>query len=338
MSKRYGRTEIDSTLSGIILDILEDKDKYLLDVDLESDGEDLEKFEKMAEDFYSVVKTRAPGRLKNLVLQQKSISTEGSLVSMLLNMLCRKIELYEKDLVIAEDIQRNLIPEKVPRIDGYDLAAYYHPCKQIGGDYYDFYQLNHERLYFVVGDVSGHGIPSSLIVSSMQAFIYSQIQEQKSLHALIQNLNSYLVNTLITGKFTTLFIGSLALGTGALNYINAGHNPPVLLKENGDHELLTKGGPLVGMIEDITYISGYTELQDGDMLAVLTDGVTEAMNEEEEEFGDDRFLEIVKRESHLPLLGIMLKIFNALRRHCNGVPYNDDITLLFIKKLKAESI
>jgi len=325
----------DSYLAEIIFRLLEDRKKYLLDVDFEENPAEKQLFDKLVGSFYEHYTKRI--KEKDFAYVPVEEYEKCNLVSMLFMLMQKKIELYERELVVAEDIQRNLIPDKVPKINGYDLAAYYHPCKHIGGDYYDFYQISHNRLYFVVGDVAGHGIPSSLIVSSMQAFIYSQIQEEKSLHALIGNLNEYLIKTLITGRYTTLFIGSLAVNTGALNYINAGHNPPIIVRKNGEIEKLTKGGPLVGMIDGISYISGYTELQDGDLLAIMTDGVVEAMNEKDEEFSEERFIEIVKNEFDKPLLGIMLKLFNELRKHCNGVPYADDITLLFLKKLMKEN-
>ncbi len=318
----------DKELSEIIMEILVHKDLFLKDPDLYESNEEKNNFASLAGDFEEYFVSNNNGSYKEDFLA----SGNNSLVSTLLQMMRKKLNLIERNMIVAEDIQRNLIPKKVPDVKNFDIAAYYHPSKHVGGDYYDFYQVNDDRLYFVVADVAGHGIPSSMIVSSMQAFVYSQIHEQKSLHALAHNLNQYLVKTMIPGKFVTLFIGSLSLVTGALNYINAGHNPPYIIRADKSVEELLPGGPIVGMLAEAAYTSGYTELKKGDILGIYTDGIVETMNDEEEEYGEDRFIEVIKNLSDRPLLGIMLKLFNDLRKFSNNSPYMDDITLLFLRK------
>ncbi|MFC1477502.1 PP2C family protein-serine/threonine phosphatase [candidate division KSB1 bacterium] len=327
----------DHDLAKILRHILSDPAKYALETDMYEESEDQRTLEKLAGDFEDYyLKLIREDDWKNKIAKEP-LNKSDNLVTLLFSMMRDKIDGFAKDLNIAETIQRNLIPEKVPVLDAYEFAAYYHPSHQVGGDYYDFYETEDDRLYFVLADVSGHGVPSSLVVASMQAFIFGQIIEQKSLHAMIKNLNHYLVNNTVSGKFVTLFIGCLEIKSGMLSYINAGHNPPFLLRKDGTVEELKNGGPLLGMFDDVSFTSGAVELKDDDILTVFTDGVTEAMNEEDDEFGEERFLEIVERDRRKPLLGIMLQLFKAIRLFCNGVPYGDDITLLLMRKKPQSS-
>ena len=317
---------------GIIQNILANKDTILHDPDLDEEPGHVHMFEELVGKFEQLDKRQFQSEEEQKAYETKRNAERNNLVSMLLETMRSKIELYEQELSIAERIQRKLIPEKPPDIPDYEIDAYYHPSKHIGGDYYDFHVTKDDRMYFVVADVSGHGIPSSLVVSSMQAYLYSQIEDQKSLNSMIKNLNRYLTTTMLAGKFVTLFVGCLELKSGIINYINAGHNPPYILRKSGESEQLTVGGPLLGMFDDVTFTSSYAHMRDGDILAAFTDGVIEAMNEEEEEFSEERLLGVVKENKDKPLRGIMLQVFKELRMFTNGQPYGDDVTLYFMRK------
>ncbi|MFC1564184.1 PP2C family protein-serine/threonine phosphatase [candidate division KSB1 bacterium] len=321
----------DRQLTEMIRSLLDNKEKILTDVDLFESDSEKKSFQKLVDDFEDYYR-KLHEQKNGTVTARKPVKGKKELITRLFCMMRDKIALVEKDLAVAEDIQRNLLPDRVPKIEGYDLAAYYHPSRQIGGDYYDFFPIGDNRLYFIIADVAGHGIPSSLVVSSMQAFIWSQIQEEKNLYSIVENLNKYLVKTMIGGKFVTLFLGGLQIKSGTLTYINAGHNPPYIIRESGKVEALGAGGPVVGMIDDASYISGYAVLDEGDILACYTDGIVESMNKNDTMFSERRFLKIIRTERKQHLIRIMLRLFNDLQRFCDGIPYGDDVTLLFMRK------
>ena len=187
-------------------------------------------------------------------------------------------------------------------------------------------------MYFLISDVSGKGLPSSLIVASMKAYIIAQIQEKKSIRKLIKNLNNYLKETLTPDKFVTMFIGILDPKNGYIKYINAGHNPPVVLKNKKEIIELNKGGTVLGMFEDISFKIGHIQLSSGDILTLYTDGVVEAFNSYEEMFSEKRLLDIIKKEHERPLKQIIVSIFKELKKFCGYFPAQDDITLLFIRR------
>ncbi len=311
--------------------IFENRERILQDPDLENCTDNLIIFEQLLNDFEKNDRRSGQSRESASKYSAERDDSRNNLLTMLLEMMKSKIELFEKELSIAEKIQQKLIPEKIPEIPGYDLHAYYHPSKHVGGDYYDFHLTENGKFYFLIADVSGHGIPSSLVVSSMQAYIYAQIEAQKSISSLIENLNKYLIQTLLTGKFVTMFLGILDLESGGIKYINAGHNPPFILRKNGESEELKDGGPILGFF-DVPFNSGGAKLDEGDILALYTDGVIEPMNKEDEEFGENRFLEVIHKNNNEPLIALTLRLFQKLREFCQGSPYQDDVTLLFIKK------
>lgn len=333
MRKKKQYYDGDKNLSEMIRCLLDNREKFLTDVDLFESKADRLSFQRLVDEFeeyYYKDKSAADLQKKT----SKIIKSRSDLITRLLCMMKDKIELIEKDMSVAEDIQRNLIPDQVPKIDGYDIAAYYHPSRQVGGDYYDFFPIGDNRLYFLIADVAGHGVPSSLVVSSMDAYIWGQIQEEKSLYFIVENLNKFFVKTMIGGKFVTLFLGGLQINTGTLTYINAGHNPPYIIRKNGKVDSLDPGGPVVGMINEAKYTTGYTDLGEGDILACYTDGIVEAMNKHDTLFSDRRFINIIKKEKERHLIRIMLSLFNELQKFCDGIPYGDDVTLLFIRKRK----
>ncbi|MCP4724401.1 MAG: serine/threonine-protein phosphatase, partial [bacterium] len=136
--------------------------------------------------------------------------------------------------------------------------------------------------------------------------------------------------------FVTLFLGGLQINTGTLTYINAGHNPPYIIRNNGKVDSLDPGGPVVGIINEAKYTSGYAKLGEGDILACYTDGIVEAMNKNDTLFSERRFINIIKGERDKHLIRIMLKLFNELQKFCAGIPYGDDVTLLFLRKRKPQ--
>ncbi|MFC1730547.1 PP2C family protein-serine/threonine phosphatase [candidate division KSB1 bacterium] len=325
------------SIHSVIQSILGNKKKILEDPDLATSVADMAIFDSLVTKFEQLDRRSDETEGKKSAYAAQRDSNQNKLIFSLLEMMKNKIELFENEMAIAEKIQKNLLPDKVPEIPGYEFEAYYAPSKHVSGDYYDFYQPDKERLYFLIADVSGHGVPSSLIVASMQAYLCAQIQEQKSLNAMIENLNDYLIETTLSSKFVTLFIGVIELSTGSITYINAGHNPPYIIGADNEVRELTGGGPLLGMFENTLFSSGRAQLHDGEILVLFTDGVVEAMNREEEEFSEERFIKVIQREGHETLIKIMLQLFKEVRLFCDGVPYGDDITICFIRKTEVKT-
>jgi len=322
----------NNNIIDVIHSIMANKERILDDPDLDETAYDLTIYKSLITEFDLLDRRKNETEEQRKKYEDQRNDEKNILVSTLLDMMRSKIELFENELTIAEKIQKKLIPEKLPDIPGYELHAYYHPSKHVGGDYYDFHVTTEEKFYFLIADVSGHGIPSSLVVSSMQAYIYAQIEEQKSISSMIENLNRYLIHTLLAGKFVTMFLGVLDLKSGAIKYINAGHNPPFIIRKNGSVSGLKDGGPILGSFEDISFTTGSASLDNGDILALYTDGVVEPMNKQDEEFSEERFLSLVKERCDKPLIAIIIDLFRELREFCEGNPYQDDVTLLFIRK------
>lgn len=316
----------------IIDHIINNRERILAETDIEDTAKNFALFEQLINEFQKHNRRKYESEEEAQKFSELRNDKRNNTIRVLLDMMKSKIELFEKELSVAEKIQKKLIPAKIPEIPGYDLHAYYHPSRKVGGDYYDFFLSDDRKFYFLIADVSGHGIPSSLVVSSMQAYIYAQVEGKKSISSMIENLNSYLIQTLLAGKFVTMFLGVLNIDTGSIDYINAGHNPPCIINGKGEVRELKAGGPILGFFDDITFNTGKEVLQNGDLLALFTDGVIEQMNKDEEEFSHERFLSLIKENYNRPLLTITLELFKQLRLFCNGIPYQDDITLLMVKR------
>lgn len=316
----------------IIENIIRNKDNILAETDIEETAKNFALFEQLINEFQKHDRRKDEAPEKAALYSELRSNDRNNTVQVLLDMMKAKIDVFEKELSLAEKIQKKLIPAKIPEIPGYDIHAYYHPSRKVGGDYYDFFLGEDKKFYFLIADVSGHGIPSSLVVSSMQAYIYAQVEEKRTISSMVENLNSYLIQTLLAGKFVTMFLGVLNINTGSLDYINAGHNPPCIINSDGEVRELTKGGPILGFFDDITFITGKDMLKDGDLLALYTDGVIEQMNKQEEEFSQERFIQLIINNQNKPLMSITLELFKQLRIFCDGTPYQDDITLMMLKR------
>ncbi|HLN58628.1 MAG TPA: PP2C family protein-serine/threonine phosphatase, partial [Thermoanaerobaculia bacterium] len=202
---------------------------------------------------------------------------------------------------LAAAIQREILPHSLPEVSGVELAAANLPTRHVGGDYYDLFPLSRGRLGLLVADVSGKGVPAALLVSTVHAAVHLQIDEAKTVVDLVTRIDRHLRRYAATRKFLTLFFGLFEPDTGLLTYVSAGHNPALLVRGSGEIERLNSTGVPVGMFPGASWREESVTLALGDMLCVYTDGLTEAVNAAEEEFGLDRLSSFVGKGRAFPL-------------------------------------
>ena len=241
-------------------------------------------------------------------------------------------ERLERELALASEIQQRFQPTAPPHVNGYELQGISFPCYEIGGDYYDFIERDDGRLVIALGDVSGKGTAAALLMSSLHAAIHAQSASHNTLSATISAVNRYLADNIPANRFVTLFYAELDPESGALSFLNAGHNPPLIVHSAGTVEQLASGGLPLGIKPDAEYREGRTQLQQGDVLVIYSDGVTEAVSPTGEEFGATRLYEVVSRNIEASAAGIRDRIESSLTKFAQGTSAADDITLVIVKR------
>jgi serine phosphatase RsbU (regulator of sigma subunit)/pSer/pThr/pTyr-binding forkhead associated (FHA) protein len=245
-------------------------------------------------------------------------------------------ERLEREQQVASEIQQRFLPAAAPQVDGYELQGISFPCYEIGGDYYDFIQREDGNLVVALGDVSGKGTAAALLMSSLHAAIHAQADAHDSIVETIEAVNRYLTESIPPNRFVTLFYAELDPERGRLTFLNAGHNPPLIVHAGGTMEQLASGGLPLGIMADAEFREGRTQLLPGDVMVIYSDGVSEAVNPTGEEFGPTRLYEVVARNLDASASGVRDRIESALTKFCQGTPAADDITLVIVKRL-AES-
>lgn len=241
-------------------------------------------------------------------------------------------ERLEQELQLASEIQQRFQPTAPPVVEGYELQGISFPCYEIGGDYYDFIEREDGRLVIALGDVSGKGTAAALLMSSLHAAVHAQASANHSLGETITAVNRYLSENTPSNRFVTLFYAELDPQTGALSFLNAGHNPPIIVHAAGTVEHLASGGLPLGIKADAVFREGRTLLQHGDVLVIYSDGISEAVNPADEEFGATRLYEVISRNMDASAAGIRDRIEAALTKWSQGTPAADDITLVIVKR------
>ena len=244
----------------------------------------------------------------------------------------------KRDLEIAKDIQAWLLPGAPLQIPGYQIAYVTRPANTVAGDYYDVIlrpgrQLSEDRILFVVADVAGKSIPAAMLMATFQASLRTLSTSGAGLAELVAGVNRYACSNTEGGvRFTTAFLAELDAATGDIAYVNAGHNVPILRKKSGAVERLEAGGIPVGIFAESSYAVGTTRLEGGDWLVVFTDGVVEAVNGKDEEYGEPELIRLVDRESGAAPAELLRRLLAELDRHVGNTPQHDDITCLLLKK------
>jgi sigma-B regulation protein RsbU (phosphoserine phosphatase) len=241
-------------------------------------------------------------------------------------------QIMERDLEQAAMIQRQYLPSAAPTVSGLELAGYNAPCRTVGGDYYDFFAYPTGRVAMVLGDVSGKGMAASLMMMGLQARVQVLIDEPENLAATITRLNRITAANCPPARFITLFLCILDGKTGELIYTNAGHNAPLILRAGGEHDSLTEGGPPLGILSDFSYQQYRTRLEPGDILAIYSDGVTEAASPEDEEFETEHLSKSIRSHREEPVSDIILRVNEDISVWTKGAPAADDVTLILARR------
>lgn len=243
----------------------------------------------------------------------------------------KKLMQIQQEIHVASEIQKNLLPKEIPSIEGYDIYAVNIPAKEVGGDYYDFIKISETKTAIALGDVSGKGLPASMLMANLQATLRGQLLFCNCAKDCIKRANDMLFKSTDTSKFVTLFFGILDTENHTLTYCNAGHNEPVFL-QNDKKNKLDKGGMLLSVFEQIEYEEEEIHFSKGSTLVVFSDGITEAMNAEEEEYSDARLEKLIENKASLTSQELVMKILSDVKDFSQGVPQFDDITLMVIKR------
>ncbi|MDH3251727.1 MAG: SpoIIE family protein phosphatase [Ignavibacteria bacterium] len=239
----------------------------------------------------------------------------------------------EKELFAAREVVSSLLPDQVPRLPGLDFAAYSNPAREVGGDYYDFIKMENDLHAISLGDVSGKGLPAALLMASAQATVRSQALATRSPGPCLDHSNNLLFHSTSAEKFVTMFLGILDPHTMRMTYCNAGHQYPLLLSPHRPETLYLKtGGIMLGMIEHFKFQEEIITLQQDDVLLVVSDGITEAMNSVGEQFGESRLEAVVRKHLTESAAEILEAVVAAVADHCASMERLDDMTLLAMKR------
>jgi len=238
----------------------------------------------------------------------------------------------ESELGLARRIQARLLPPGPPTVTGLELAGTSESAREVGGDYYDYLPLGDGRVALVIADVSGKGVGAALLMSAFRASLMSQDLRHDTVATVLARLNRFLHRSVEPGRFVTAFLAVLDGTSGRLVYSNAGHNAPLLLSADGTLRRLEAGGLILGILEDGAYETGEAVLACGDRLVLFTDGVTEAMDEHDEQWGEERLIELVRAGAALDGATLIERIVAAVRRFEGDRGASDDVTLIVARR------
>jgi phosphoserine phosphatase RsbU/P len=239
----------------------------------------------------------------------------------------------EGQLKLAREVQAGLLPRLPPELPGYEMAGTNLPTWTIGGDYYDWVPLEDGRMGMVVADVSGKGIPAALIMATFRAALRAEMRRGAPVTAAMEAVNRVLMDSQGGSRFVTAVCAVLEPASGRIDYVNCGHNPPLLLRASGADELLDRGGPALGLGLGGGCEAGQTALEPGDLLALYTDGVVEPADERQEEFGQDRLRQLLRASTGRSAGDLVLAVVEATRRFSRRESYDDDFTLVVVKRI-----
>ena len=237
----------------------------------------------------------------------------------------------EEEIALARRIQASFQPRTLPDFSPYELGGMNFPSSAVGGDYFDFIPITESDLGVVIGDVTGHGIGAALLMANFRACLRIESRNNFAIETILSKVNEYLVDSNLPESFVTAFYGVLDRRHHRLTYANAGHNPPFILHQNGDVQMLEQGGLLLGAFPGTTYEEAITELQQGDIIVFYTDGVTESRDDSGREFGFERLLELVKKYRELPALEMVRTISHYVHQFQSEEIGQDDLTLSIIR-------
>lgn len=250
-----------------------------------------------------------------------------------------QLESIKSDLAVAGEIQQAILPKHLPTIDNIgdyvDLSATMMPAKEVGGDFYDFFKINDTKLGIVMADVSGKGVPASIFMAVSRTLLRATGARGVASNECLNIVNKLLCNESVDSMFVTVFYGIYDITTGVLQYTNAGHNPPfVIRKATGKVEMLPFSQDIVaGMFDDVTYTQLDLQLEKGDSLVLFTDGVTEAFNVNGEQFDEEGLEKSLEGQADTSTCDLVKKIVSDVNAFAGAEPQSDDITVMAVKRI-----
>lgn len=262
--------------------------------------------------------------IRNLITERKTAAEKDR--------YRRELERREYEMETARGIQQSFLPESPPQVEGFELAALSLPAREVGGDFYDFIPISQDKWGLVIADVSGKGVPAALFMALSRTLVRANVMADLTASEAIQRANHLISQDARSGMFVTLFYAVLDSKRRRLNYVNAGHNPPLLLQGSaGNVILLEAKGIALGVMDDIDLEERELELASNDTVILYTDGVTEAINEKEEQFGQERLIEVAAQSTNLPARNLINRIREEVTTFAQGQPQFDDFTLVILK-------
>jgi sigma-B regulation protein RsbU (phosphoserine phosphatase) len=268
-------------------------------------------------------------RLLNVLSDQIAIALEN------IDLYQAKLEKQhiEKEISVAREIQKMLLPYVIPMGKNFEISAMNIPSKEVGGDYYDFIQLDDHHIGIAIGDISGKGIPGAMLMSNLQATLRASVWQFHEPADVMKKINNQIANTTSSEKFATFFYGVLDSKKLTFTFTNAGHNYPIIKKRSGQYCHLTDGGLVIGVKPDFEYNQTKMKLSPGDTLVFYTDGITEALNPQVEEFGEQKLLDIIVQYPYRSAEQLRNHIYEEMIRFTQGESQYDDLTLIVLQIL-----
>lgn len=355
ISNRFDEKATDEI--NIAIKHLNDEKKY---VELLQKTDVIDEFEEMITEhqiiFPDKVKLISPmfvqGNIKGLMLVGKKLNKEHfneddvKFIEALGNTAMAAIEndrlfqeeiakkKLESELKLALEIQTNLLPKSNPVLENFDIFGISIPSRHVGGDYFDFIRLDDEKMLVAIADVSGKGMPASLLMANVQAALRVLSPLRLPLAEMVVKINSIVYQNTSAEKFVTFFYGILDIKNSTFEYLNAGHNPPFLFRNSNEIEVLSEGGLILGFLEEaMPYSVGTVKLENNETIVLYTDGIPEALDPDNQEFGEDKLKNVIIDCKNENAKFIADNIIEAIHNHAYGLPQYDDITLIVIKKM-----
>jgi phosphoserine phosphatase RsbU/P len=272
-------------------------------------------------------------RLLNAVATQTGLALQNSRLTAEIAAETARREKARRELEIAREVQERLFPQEYPPVLGLDYAGACRPALGVGGDYYDFVWRSHTEIGIAIGDVSGKGIPAALLMATLRAYLRGQTMGgEKDLAGMMSNLNELVYESSAANRYATFFYGRYDATTRRLNYVNAGHNPPLVFRPGAREVIrLEACGPVIGLIQSCQWTEACVSLQPGDLLVAFTDGISEAMNRNDEEWGEERLIETVGSFDTQPAQQMIDRIAAGADQFVAGAPQHDDMTLVVLR-------
>jgi sigma-B regulation protein RsbU (phosphoserine phosphatase) len=265
------------------------------------------------------------------ILTQASSQTALALQNLRLQSAYIDKKRMDKELEMARNIQQRLMPQEIPVVTGLEVHGESRPCFEVAGDYYDIINTEDGNTILVIADVSGKGAGAAMIMANLQASIRVGIEISEDFTNFIYRINNHIYRNTSPSEFITLFMGVWDPKSKTLHYINAGHNPAILVDKNGSIKTLVATGLILGILPDQQYEKGTVKLDEGSVLAIFTDGLEEAMNPQNEIFSQQRIIKTIAENKNLSASELSKKVYDVVLEFCSGKPLHDDVTMIVVK-------